>query len=305
MTFQHTLYQIFYGDNKFDKMNISDTQKYMLTKENALRWMNTIMPPVSTNENNVDVIVASTPSVVAATIVSESQSDICAMQTGASASPNKPKHEIFYPTRKNSVFWCVYLGEYGMSQYMLDEHKYANVEVNERQKMLDYFRDSSNAMKLKEGNNKVSNALIQEINADIAVSNHRDPRSLFHLMIAMSVFYKKTIYLVRKNKYLVFSFYKYENEMEDLNLENTLLIHMKNDREYGISQDITMDVLHNIIQNKYRLESYDKPLKGISSYKVCNLEDISRRLDVEICDEQGIALKKPELYNKLLSHALW
>jgi len=290
MTFQHVLYQIFYGDNKFD-VKISDTQKYMLTKENVLKWKNTMThihaPILHENDSTLND-----------NHIQDQPDSITEVST-------KIKHDIFYPNRKNSAFWCVYLGEYGMSQYMLDEHKYANVEVNERQKMLDYFRDSTNSIKLKQGNNKVSNVLIQEINADIAVSNQRDPRSLFHLLIAMCVFYKKTIYLVRKNKYLVFSFCKYENEIDDLNIDSTLLIHMKNDREYGISQDITIDVLHNIIKNKYRLESYDKPLKGISSYKVSDLEDISRRLDVELCDEQGIALKKTELYNKILSYALW
>lgn len=292
MTFQHTLYQIFYGDNKFDK--ISDIQKYMLTKDNALKWISMTSSP------DVSTLLSPTPSPLISTNANEQSHVYISV-----SEQETPKHDIFYPNRKNSAFWCVYLGQYGMSQYLLDEHKYANIEMNERQKMLDYFRDPTNAIKLKQGNNKVSNVLIQEINADIAVSNHRDPRSFFHLMIAMSVFYKKTIYLVRKNKYLVFSFCKYENEMEELNLENTLVVHMKNDREYGISQDITINIISNIIQNKYKLESYDKPLKGISSYKVSDLEDISRRLDVELCDDQGIALKKTELYNKILSHALW
>jgi hypothetical protein len=309
MAFQHKLYQIFYGVNKFDKISdILSSRKNMLTKDNAFKWLQMMTEPLQPQPPpqippQIQSTILDKDTTVIETVIPIPILSSTSVST-TSVSTKKTKNDIFYSTRKNPVFWSVYLGVYGMSQYMLDEKKYANVEMQERQKMLDYFRDTSNALKLKQGNNKVSNVLIQEITADIAVAN-RDPNSVFHLLIAMCVFYKKTIYFVRKNKYLVFSYSKYENEMEDLHMDSTLLLYMKNDKECGIFQDPEVETIRDIIENKYRLESYEKPMRGISSYKVCDLEDISRRLDIDLCDEHGVSLKKADLYNKIASHARW
>lgn len=282
MTFHHTLYQIFYGTNKFDKTgDIAKCAPYMLTKENAEKWLTPTLtitqePAIETQPPTVNDAPISLPNPVVA--------------------PN-----LYYPAQKNSFFWCVYIGAYGMAEYMRIERKSANVEIQERQKILDYFRDSKNTGKLKQGNTKVSNVLIQEIMADVMVAT-RDPNSVFHMLIALSVFHKKTIYFVRKNKYLVFS---YTEDSDDLNMENTLLIYAKNEREYGVCEEPKEEHIRDIIENKYKLVSYDKPLRGVSTYKVNDLEEIARKLRVDICNEQGIALKKPELYNKILTQAMW
>lgn len=205
----------------------------------------------------------------------------------------KKVSSIFYPRQKNSLFWCVYIAAYGMGEYTQNERKLGNVEMQERQKMLDYFRDSKNTGKLKQGNTKVSNVLIQEIMADIMVAN-RDPNSVFHMLIALSVFHKKTIYYVRKNTYIVFS---YAEDSDELDMANTLVIYAKNEKEYGFYEDLAEEDIREIISQKYRFVSYDKPLRGISTYKMTDLEEIARRLCVDVCDEQGVPRKKTELYN--------
>jgi len=261
----------------------------MLTKENADKWI-TPLPAQSASPCPPVVMLSQEPHM-------ETIPDSMVVPTKKNVGTNP----IYYPAQKNSLFWSIFIGAYGMGEYMINERKYANVEMNERQKMLDYFRDSKNTGKLKQGNIKVSNVLIQEIMADIMVAN-RDPNSVFHMLIALSVFHKKTIYYVRKNKYLVFS---YTDETDDLNMENTLLIYAKNDKESGLYEDATEEHIREIVQNKYRLVSYDKPLRGISTYKIPDLEEISRRLQIDLCNEQGIALKKTELYHKIWAQAVW
>lgn len=283
MTFHHTLYQIFYGTNKFDKSaDIQKCSSYMLTKENVEKWLSKDAPkkPEDTIQN-IQTVTATATATNTSTINDE---HIC-------TNAKKEKTQtVFYPRQKNSLFWCVYIGAYGMGEYTMAERKSANVEMQERQKMFDYFRE--NPAKLKQGNTKVSNVLIQEIMADIMVET-RDPNSVFHMLIAYSVFHKKTIYYVRKNTYIVFS---YMEDSEDTDIENTLVIYAKNEKEYGICEDPTEEDIREIIDNKYRWVSYDKPLRGISTYKMSDLEEIARRLQVDVCNAEGVPLKKAELY---------
>jgi len=283
MSFSQTLYQIFYDVNKFDKReDISKCHPYMLTKENVEKWL-------------AETMATNRPA------PAEEQQTIPEIQKKSLSS------SVYYPKQKNSLFWCVYIGVYGMGEYLINERKSANAEMQERQKMLDYFREPENMSKLKQGNTKVSNVLIQEIMADIMVST-RDPNSIFHMLIALSVYHRKIIYFVRKNKYVVFSFSKCkmeESEIEEYDISNTLLIYAKNDKECGLCEELSIAQIQDIIENKYRLECYDKPLRGISSYRIPELESIAKKLNVDCCDDNGISLKKNELYNKILIHSTW
>jgi hypothetical protein len=45
----------------------------------------------------------------------------------------------------------------------------------------------------------------------------------------------------------------------------------------------------------------DKPLKGVSTYKVSELEDIARKLDFKL----EVALNKKDLYDKLYELCIW
>jgi len=50
---------------------------------------------------------------------------------------------------------------------------------------------------------------------------------------------------------------------------------------------------------------YEKPLKGISTYKSADLESMAEKVGIEVDDENGKMLKKQELYTKILLKCVW
>ena len=51
-----------------------------------------------------------------------------------------------------------------------------------------------------------------------------------------------------------------------------------------------------------RLESYEKPFKGISTYKVVDLEEFAEKLELDL---ENTKYKKPELFQKIYEMCLW
>ena len=50
------------------------------------------------------------------------------------------------------------------------------------------------------------------------------------------------------------------------------------------------------IRNFYRLEDYEKKIKSISSYTVKDLQEIAKKLEINLVNNMGKTLKKTELY---------
>jgi hypothetical protein len=53
----------------------------------------------------------------------------------------------------------------------------------------------------------------------------------------------------------------------------------------------------------YKLESIEKPLKGVSTYKSYELDDIAKKLGV--FNDKTIAMNKNELYRELNNICIW
>ena len=163
--------------------------------------------------------------------------------------------------------------------------------------MLDYFKNNSSL--LKNTNHKITNIVIQEILSELMVNK----KTSFLSIIALCIFYKKHIFIIKEKTFLFYSFNKiinFENEL-DTYLSDCIVINYKNDNEFGIDLDITKGKIEYIIQNKICLESYNKPLKGLSTYKVSDLDDMARKLNLY----ESEVLKKPDLYKKIWDSCLW
>ena len=53
------------------------------------------------------------------------------------------------------------------------------------------------------------------------------------------------------------------------------------------------------IRNFYRLEDYEKKIKSISSYTVKDLQEIAKKLEINLVNNMGKTLKKTELYEEI------
>ena len=202
-----------------------------------------------------------------------------------------PITTIFCPKQDNTLFWSVFVGIYGYTDYLNIGNKYNNAELEEKQTIMETLQKQPG--KLKECNFRVTNQMIQELFSELMVCK-RD--QLFSLL-AFTVYYDKTIYVVfENNTYLRFSPYKDVLAKPSANTAIVLYCRVgTRNNIYSLEQDVTDALIDKIHTTKLCLEHYTKPLRGISSYKTDELEIIAKKLGLEI-DKKW---KKQELYEKI------
>jgi hypothetical protein len=203
-----------------------------------------------------------------------------------------PTH-IFCPKQDNTLFWSVFVGIYGYADYLNIGNKYNNAELEEKQTIMESLQKQPG--KLKECNFRVTNVMVQELFSELMVCK-RD--QLFSL-IAFTVYYDKTIYVVfENNTYLRFSPYK--NADYKPTVESTIVLYCRvgtRNNIYSLEQDLNDLTIEHIHTTKLCLEHYTKPLRGLSSYKMDELELIAKKLGLVIDGKW----KKQDLYEKIAS----
>jgi len=258
------LNQIFYKTTRFGPSNINGLRKFMLSTEMKDKLQNI---HYYSTENNTPVILEQEPSL-------------------NKVQENYPKN-IYFPQISTNLFWSLFIRKYDYKEYVFINNK-PNVEMEEKQKILDHFR--KNISCLKETNHKITNIVMQEILSDLMTN----PKVTFQTLIAYCVYYKIKIYIVKKNLYLLYDPF-YHVDVDDV---DTAIIHCNDREQYGIDLDFEKysEKIQDIKQNKFRIENVEKPLKGISTYKVSDLHDILNKLGIVL----DTKLSKPDLYNKIV-----
>lgn len=284
------LNQIFYKCNKFDNIeSIQALSSFMLTIQNMDKikeWSVSSVKPIIP-EIPPPVIEEPTP------IHKPNKKDFKDLKD-LKESKNS---DIFYPQNNNSLFWCAFIASYGFIEYEIIGKKYANREIDEKQKIIDFIKKTP--QKLKLSNHKITNVMIQEILSDLMVNL----KSSLLAFIGLTHYYNKHFYIVRGHTYLYFS--SNVNETFEESPNSFFIIHYKNEKEYGIDMDTTLEKINNIQNNYVYIESIDKPLRGISAYKVNDLDDMCKKLLVDSNDNKWSYMKKPDLYKYIWEMCIW
>jgi hypothetical protein len=187
-------------------------------------------------------------------------------------APNKTQ---FFTDKVDSLFWCLYISKYGHSEYESIGHGYSNIEIAEKQKIIEYVRKNSGITKTK--------VMAQEIMSDLMTNK----RTTLSVLPAFAAFYNKRIVITKQNKFYI--------DMRTNNEFDTLYL-VKNERgNYGI--DYTIPNLTKQIQ----LNSYDKPLNAISTYKIGDLNELALRVGIDTIKKRN----KSELYQEITLKCLW
>jgi cell division protein FtsB len=196
-----------------------------------------------------------------------------------------------------SIFQSVFLLHYGYSEYIMAENRMLNRELEEKQKIMETL--SKTPKKLKEGNHKLTNDNIQEILSGLLVATKEE---IMHL-VAYSAYYNRIIYLVFTHSYLIFSPTK-ETAVDSTNILSVYILnqtrkHPKYGGSYYPEFNPTLEKMENIHNSKIHLEHYAKPFKGVSAYKLPELEEMATKTGMF---ENGVPAKykKKELYDKIV-----
>jgi hypothetical protein len=292
------LYQTFYPYNKFDYIQtIPNLNKWMLSKD--------VLRTITMAQNTVKLATTSSLNEPVPTII----------PTYTPSAPGKPAHfsstHFIVPDKMDTLFWCMYISHYGEQQYLAIGNKYGNAEIAEKQKIVEFLKSNKNA--LKNLNRKITIGLYQEIMSDLMTNAKTSLLSL----VAFSVYYKKNIILLNTiNK--TFLEYRYDDRSINTStgsvggvgeLGKWLVIKYTENKKYGFFAEEIEDV-SDIIREYIYIAAPDKPLKGISTYKIGELVGIAAKIPELVAEKTPEnsgrkSLPKPDLYGKIWHSLLW
>ena len=204
---------------------------------------------------------------------------------------NKKIDSIIFPEKMDSLFWSIFISVYGYTEYETIGRCYSNREISEKQNIMEFIKKTPKS--LKNMDKKITKAMTQEILSDI-MSNKK---TTLDVLPAFALFYKKNIIILNeKNK----NVYLKINLVEDTK-EYILLIKNKKGG-FGLDTEITSEKIQSILDTKFCLENYNKPLKAISNYKSEELTSIGEMVGMNMNNGK---IKKQELYNEICKLICW
>lgn len=256
-----------YINNDSNKYNdvLNKLQDYMLTESNINQFL--IDKKVKSIEKRTNVL----------NVKSNKITQIDAPKI------SKKENPIFFPTEKDSLFWCFYIMKNGHVKY---ETLYNKMIVSEKQIKIEYIEQ---LRKQKDIIKMYKFATITHIENNLANENQLDVKTFLTLCATNNL----NVIVVIKKTY-------YELLMNDS--EEIYLIHNKNGYKYGYEANVKDKI--EIIRNSFlKIENNQKPIKAISSYKISDLLELCNKLGIETnIKETGKQKNKKDLYELLVQY---
>ena len=264
-----------------------DLQDYMFTSKNINRFTKHIII-----FNNVNIMPKSSLKNIETNIKDignkETNKDIKEFKYIENVKKYDKKKETMYrPKQKDSLFWCFYILKYGFSNYEMEiNNQYFVVEKNEKFKYIELLRKNKDLLKL----HKIKP--LTQLEDDLANKDKISPKTFFALCILENI----NVLLVDKRKV-------YELLINDSPTIN--IVHRNNETYYhSIELDVTEDICNKYRETYYKLTNFDTTLKGIGSYKLQELTDLCKKLNINIEEYKDKTLKqkmtKKDIYELLV-----
>jgi len=208
-------------------------------------------------------------------------------QTVAEVKITKKKNDYFYPSLdcKDNLFWCWITHHFGSQEYELNKNDLYNYEINKKFEYVSYIRGNKHLLKsLKLNRIKLEENLLDDNGIDLGLFTF--------------------ICLVHKYNIIYTDNYMYYEYIDEFN--NDYIMINKRNNKYGlyIKEKITKDNLESFKKNKWIIESITKPLRSVSSYKVGEIREICKIMNIDIMKTEKKSYTKNELYEKIKQHIM-
>lgn len=177
----------------------------------------------------------------------------------------------------NSLFWCLYIGKIGLSDFaVLPPNKYKNVEMEQKQNAIKFLTATSTKWN-KQINHKITNVKFTELMTDLLLNNEVD----VYIAFLLSLYYDLHIYLVNYDETVYMEYIPDVSKYVSGGVyDNTIIVKRQNSGKYSIDISATADKIGKITQ-LYRIDNLCKPVNGISSYKTAELINVLKKLGVD------------------------
>tara|TARA_B100000989_G_scaffold225342_2_gene172611 strand:- start:1277 stop:2014 length:738 start_codon:yes stop_codon:yes gene_type:complete len=188
----------------------------------------------------------------------------------------KEEKDIFIPDEEDSLFWCYIVYKYGYSEYELKrEKKYESITSMKIDLVYTVRENKDLLKKLKLRKSKVEENLTNDkrINLDtflflIAVNE-------MNLIYINGQTYYEELYSDEEKICII----KYEKEQD----------------KYGL-YDVSKEKLEELKKTRLHILNISKPIKSLSSYRVLELKEICKTLNIDIMKTETKCKTKKELY---------
>ena len=272
---------IFQNTEMPTKINMSSLHDIMLTKDkmeliaNDYLYNDTVAETKKNNEKKTDTI------------------PIPIKETNF--ENKKQTDEFIEPRQHDTLFWCLYILHHGYNDYIQVERNYGVKELEEKQKIFNFVK--ANPHKMKNTNYKITNVALQEIQSELMTVQKQT--SMISL-IAMLVYYNINLLVIDATEKTMLEFWVNKEDIPNMNTTSnedsalTYVLHKSKLGKYKLQiENIATSKIFEMKDKYVVLDSYLKPLKSMTNYKVEDIEQLARKLGIF---NENKKYKKTELY---------
>jgi hypothetical protein len=177
------------------------------------------------------------------------------------------KDTIYKPRQKDSLFWCFYIIKYGFSKYEMEiGNQHFVVERQEKFRYIDLLRETKNKDLIKL--HKIKPLTILE--DDLANQDRISVKTFFALCITENI----NMMLIDKRK--IYEIITTDDPKIHVVHRNSITY------EHHIELDVPVETINKYRETYYKMPSFDVSLKSMTSYKLDELLELCKKLDINI-----------------------
>lgn len=196
---------------------------------------------------------------------------------------------VFIPREQDSLFWCYYIIKYGDIQYEMMQNRNTLTAKQLKINLVSKIRENKPIVKTYKLDT------ISNLESNLANDNTISIKTVMTLCAIEDI----NIIFISNKTY--FELLTTDSDITYIirEIDNSKL---KYNKQYGY-EIANEELFSEIRSNFYKIDSLDKPIKSVSSYKVSELIEIANKLAIEVVNkETGKNKTKNELYESIIQY---
>lgn len=197
--------------------------------------------------------------------------------------------DLFVPKEHDTLFWCYYILKHGDIQYETINNKNTLIAKQLKIDLVSKIRENKQTIKTYKFDS------ITNIENNLANENIISMKTFITLCAIDNI----NVVFVSKKTY----FECLTNDSQSIYIIREIdRNQLKYNKQYGY-ETASDELLYELRNNLYKVDSLDKPIKAISSYKVSELLDIAHKLAIDVVNKStGKNKTKNELYETIIQY---
>jgi hypothetical protein len=246
---------------------VEELQDYMFTNKNLIEF--------NKDNFNLDVIDKCDTNAIVNYKNNATNDKYINDKKNTNVKKNEITENIYKPRQADSLFWCFYILKYGYSKYEMEiGNQHFTIEKTEKFKYIENLRKKKDILKI----NKIRP--LSDLEDDLA----HNPRISIKTFFALCIIEKLNILLVDKRK----MYESINNDDSEIHVIHRNSVSF----EHYIELNVTPTKLSNFRETFYKVNGFDNSLKSMSAYKVDELLELCKKLDINVHPNNADGKKK-------------